>query len=161
MHINFYLFFFFFCFCFWIGYFLYLHFKYFPLSRSPLWNPKTPSPPHLPLWGCSSTHPPTHSHPPTLAPNNGVLNILRPKSLFRTDVHKAIFCHIYEQHHGLLHVYSLIGGPVTGSTGSSNSVWPVDTIAPSMGLLLFCRNWNCKNWLQLPARRSLSSRETL
>jgi hypothetical protein len=44
---------------------------------------------------------------------------------------KAIFCHICGQRHRLLHVYTLVGGPVPGSSGG---VWPVDTVAPSMGL---------------------------
>jgi hypothetical protein len=42
-----------------IGYFLYLHFKYYPPSRSPLWNPPIPFKLLLLLWGCSPTHMPT------------------------------------------------------------------------------------------------------
>jgi hypothetical protein len=61
-----------------IGYFLYLHFKYYPLSRSPLWKPPIPSPLPLPLWGCYP-----HSLLPALAfPYTGALNTLRPKSYF-------------------------------------------------------------------------------
>jgi hypothetical protein len=43
---------------------------------------------------------------------------------------KAILCHICSQCHGSLHVYSLVGGPVPGSSG----VWLDDTVAPSTGL---------------------------
>jgi hypothetical protein len=32
---------------------------------------------------------------------------------------KAILCHICSHCHGYLHVYSLIGGPVPGSSGGS------------------------------------------
>jgi hypothetical protein len=44
---------------------------------------------------------------------------------------KAILCHICGQHCELLHVYSLVSGPVPRSSGG---IWPVDTVAPSMGL---------------------------
>jgi hypothetical protein len=37
------------------------------------------------------------------------------------------------QHHGSFHVYSLVGGPISASSGSGG-VWPVDTVAPSMRL---------------------------
>jgi hypothetical protein len=60
-------FFFFPLFFFFFGYFLYLHFKCYPLSRSPFWKPPIPWPLPLPLWGCTPTHPPTHSHLPTPA----------------------------------------------------------------------------------------------
>jgi hypothetical protein len=41
------------------GYFLHLHFKYYPLSRSPPPFQRPPIPSSLPLLlcGCSSTHP--------------------------------------------------------------------------------------------------------
>jgi hypothetical protein len=41
-----------------IGYFIYLHFKCYPLSSFPLWKCPIPSPFHLLLVGCSSTYPP-------------------------------------------------------------------------------------------------------
>jgi hypothetical protein len=41
---------------------------------------------------------------------------------------KAIFCHICGGHHGSLHIYSLVGGPVPRNSG------PVDTVVPSMRL---------------------------
>jgi hypothetical protein len=53
-------------FCFWIGYFLYLHFKCFPLSRSPLQT----SPPPLPCLyeGPPPWHFPTLGHRTPLGP---------------------------------------------------------------------------------------------
>jgi hypothetical protein len=49
-----------FCFLFvCIGCSLYLWFKCFPLSRSPLQKPPILFPLPLPLWRCSATHPPT------------------------------------------------------------------------------------------------------
>jgi hypothetical protein len=44
---------------------------------------------------------------------------------------KAILCHMCSWSHGSLHVYYLVGGPVPRS---SRAVWPVDTVAPPMGL---------------------------
>jgi hypothetical protein len=43
---------------------------------------------------------------------------------------KAIFCYICTWSHGSLHVYSLVGGLVPGSSG----VWLVDIVVPLMGL---------------------------
>lgn len=54
-------------------YFLYIHFKCFPLSTSPLQKPLIPSTIPLPLWGCSSTHPFPSFHPCT--PYTGTSNI--------------------------------------------------------------------------------------
>jgi hypothetical protein len=60
-----------------IGYFLYLHFKCFPLSRSPFQKLPILSP--LPLL----LPPPPNSHLPAPAfPYTGALNTLRPKVLF-------------------------------------------------------------------------------
>jgi hypothetical protein len=63
------LFFSFFLFLF-IGYFIYLQFKCYPLSWFPLRKPPIPSPLPLLLWGCSPTHAPTPTsltwHSPTL-----------------------------------------------------------------------------------------------
>ena len=52
---------------------------------------------------------------------------------------KAILCHICGRSHGSLHVYSLVGGPVPGSSGGSDGggvmvVWLADTVAPPMEL---------------------------
>jgi hypothetical protein len=110
---------------FWI--FSLLHFKCFPLSRSPLW--KTPS--HLPSsFPCERVIPqlPRHSHLPALAfPYTGALNTLRPKGkLLPLMFNKAILCYICDQSHGSFHVYSLVGSPVPRSS------W--DSVAPTMGL---------------------------
>jgi hypothetical protein len=42
-----------------IGYFICLHFKFYPLSRFPFCIPPIPFPLTLLLWGGSPTHPPT------------------------------------------------------------------------------------------------------
>jgi hypothetical protein len=44
---------------------------------------------------------------------------------------KSILCHICSRSHGSLHVYSLVGGPIPGSSGG---MWPLVTVAPHMGL---------------------------
>jgi hypothetical protein len=64
-----------------IGYFLYLHFKCYPLTRSPFWSPRPhPIPFPLLLQGCFPC-PLTHAHLPTLAfPYTGASNSLRPKT---------------------------------------------------------------------------------
>jgi hypothetical protein len=41
---------------------------------------------------------------------------------------KAILCHICSQSHGSLHVYSLVGGPVPGSSGRGNLIFISCTI---------------------------------
>jgi hypothetical protein len=55
-----------------IVYFLYLHFKWYPLSMSPLWKPPIPSPIPLPIWGCSSL-------PALVFPYTGASNTHRTK----------------------------------------------------------------------------------
>jgi hypothetical protein len=74
-----------------IVHFLYLHFKCFPLSRSPLHKPPMPSSLTLSLWGCSSTHPPTHIflslHSPTLEHRRPP----GPSAAPPTDANKAIY----------------------------------------------------------------------
>jgi hypothetical protein len=46
-----------------LRYFIYLHFKYYPLSRFPPRNPPIPYPLLLLLWGCAPTHPLLPPHP--------------------------------------------------------------------------------------------------
>ena len=66
----------------------------------------------------------TQSHPPECPQARG--------SLFPLMSNKAILCYICGQHHGLLHVYSLVGGSVPRSSGWS-------------GLLtLLLPPWDCK-----------------
>ena len=57
--------------CDFIGYFMYLHFKCYPLSWFPLWIP--PFHPLFPLllWGYSTSHPSTPNLPPWHAPTLG------------------------------------------------------------------------------------------
>ena len=118
------------CCCF-IGYFLYLYFKCFPLFRSPLQKAPFPSPLPLPLWGCSPIHLLLSSHP-GIPIHWGNEYPYAQGSPFPLMSNKAILCHICGQHHRSLHVYSL----VVHSTG----VWrgrrgcPVDTVAPFMVL---------------------------
>jgi hypothetical protein len=53
--------------CCFIRYFLYLHFKSYPLFQFPLQKPPSHSPLLLLLWECSPTHPSTHSRLTILA----------------------------------------------------------------------------------------------
>ena len=62
-------------------------------------------------WGIEPAQ--DQGHPPPLMPN------------------KAILCYIWSWSHGSLHVYSLVGGSVLGSSGG---YWLVDIIVFPMGL---------------------------
>ena len=78
--------------------------------------------------------PPTLSCFPTLAfPYTGALSLHRINSLSSPLMpYKAILCYICGWSHGLLHVYSLVGGLVPGSSGEG--VWLVDIVVLLMGL---------------------------
>jgi hypothetical protein len=95
-----------------ISYFLYLHFKFYPLS--PLKAPIPLQPPSP----CSPTHPlplpgpgiPLHW---SIEPSQDQGHLLP----LMTD--KAILCYICGWSYGSLHVYSLVGGLVPGSSGGT------------------------------------------
>jgi len=101
---------------FFIGYFIYLHFKCYPLSQFPSTTPYpissspcfykgAPPPPPLP-----PHHPGIPLHWGIKPPQNqGPLLPLMPD--------KAILGYICSWSHGFLHVYSLVGGLVPGSSG--------------------------------------------
>jgi hypothetical protein len=111
-----------------IGYFIYLHFKCYALSRFAPQKPPIPSTFLLFLWGCSPTHPPTNYHLLTLLfPYTGASSLHRTKGPLMPD--KAILCYIYGWSCGSLHVYSLVGSLDPGSSG-----WLI--------LLFFL--WGCK-----------------
>jgi hypothetical protein len=105
--------FFFFGHKFFIRYLLYLHFKCYPLS----WFPSK-SPLFLPLSPCSPINPlplpgpgiPLHSSTKPLQDQGPLLP-------WMTD--KAILCYICGWSHGSLHVFSLVGGLVSGSSGGT------------------------------------------
>jgi hypothetical protein len=71
---------------------------------------------------------------------------------------KAIFCYICSWSHGFLHVYSLVGGLVPGSSGvrlvdivvlpmglQSPSVTPVLLLTPPLGVLMLRPQVGCEN----------------
>lgn len=99
--------------CVWVSFFIFcmlfcLHFKYFFLLGTPY-----PSHIPLPLWGCYVIHPSTPGIP--LLQGNEHPQAQGP--LLPLMSNKAIFCHICTQSHGSLRMYSLVGGPVTVSSG--------------------------------------------
>jgi hypothetical protein len=117
-----------------IRYFLYLHFKCYSLSRSPLQKPLS--------------HPPTPASMRVL-PTNYPLPLSSPGIPLHWSIeppqaqglhlslmsNKAILCHIYSQSHGTLQVYSFgWWSSPQELRGGGGGVWPVDTVAPSMGL---------------------------
>jgi hypothetical protein len=77
-----------------IGYFLYLHFKWYPLYQPPLPStyPITPSPAS---WGCYLTHPPTPTSPPWHSPTLGHWAFIGPRAAPPIDA---------QQGHPLLHM---------------------------------------------------------
>jgi hypothetical protein len=102
-----------------IGYFLYLDFICYSLSRfspSPPPPKKKPSHPLLLLRGVP-LHSYTHCCLPALAfPYTGASNLPRTKGLSsHWCPNKAILCYICGWTHGSLHVYFLVGGLVPGS----------------------------------------------
>jgi hypothetical protein len=96
------------------------------------------------------THPPTHSHLPTLAfPYTGGIDPSQdqgPLLPFMPD--KAIIYYISSWGHGSLHVYSLVGGLVPGSTESSGWLFfvflPMGWQTPSAPCIVFSyKNMQC------------------
>ena len=114
-----------FSFLFFIGYFLYLHFKHYPLSRFPS-LPETPYYIHPPPASMRVfIQSPTNFHLSAL--NSPILRHL--SSLHRTKTlssHWCCYICIWS------HVYSLVGGLVPGSSGESG--W----------LILLFLLWGCK-----------------
>jgi hypothetical protein len=91
------------------------------------------------------SHPPTHSHLPSLAfPTLGNEPSQNQWPLLPLRANKATLCYMCSWSHGSLHVYSLVGGLVPGSSGDTG--WFI---------LLFLL-WNCKP-LQLLGAFSSSS----
>jgi hypothetical protein len=102
-----------------------------PFLVSPPYNP----PPSYPLSSCSLTH-------PLLLPCPGISlhGDIKPSqdqgphlSLISD---RAILCYICSWSHGSLHVYSLVGGLVPGSSGNHNVVPPMGLKTPSSPLVL-------------------------
>jgi hypothetical protein len=106
---------------FFIRYALYLDFKCCPLSSFPLWKP--PIPPPFPLL----TNPPSPASLSWHSPTLGHQAFTGPRASLPLMSDKAILCH-----HGSIHVYSLIGGLVPGS--SRGTGW----------LTLLVLLWGCK-----------------
>ena len=87
---------FFFLISFLIVCFTYLHFKCYPLSRSPLRKPHIPSSLPLILWGCSPTRPTTPAFLPWHYPTLGHGAFPGPRASLPTDVWQG---------HPLLHMW--------------------------------------------------------
>jgi hypothetical protein len=103
-----------------LGYFLYLNFKCFSLSKSSLQKPPIPS-------SCFYEDAPPHTHPlpsscPGISLHWGIKHPQAQGSLIPLMPNKAILCHICGQSHVSLHAYSLVGGPVPASSGGSGQL---------------------------------------
>jgi cellulose synthase/poly-beta-1,6-N-acetylglucosamine synthase-like glycosyltransferase len=102
---------FYFYYPFYTGYFLYLHIKCFPFSMS--LHPIPPSPASVSVL----PHPPSYTCLSILAlPYIGASDTLRLKGLSSTDVQQGHPLHICGHFCVLLHVYSLVDGPVLGNS---------------------------------------------
>ena len=108
---SYFLFLYFFFFFFFVKYFLYLHFKRFLLSWFSLW--KTPIPSLLPLLTNTPTPVSLSRHYPTLG--NQAFSWLRASTPIGDQ--KFILCYICNWSYEFLHVYSLVGGLVSGNPG--------------------------------------------
>jgi hypothetical protein len=100
-------------------YFLYLHFKCYPLFWFPLWKLPILSPLSLLLWRCSLIF----SHLPVLV--YAYTEAFEPSQdqgpLLPLMSQKAILGYICDWSHGSFHVYSLVGGLVPGI--SRRGIW--------------------------------------
>jgi hypothetical protein len=102
---------------FFIGYFIYLHFSCYPLLQFPLHKSHIPSP--SPGF-CE--RPPPFIHP-FLPHHPGILLLWGIEPLQEEGPpiplipDKAALCYVCSWSHGTLHVYSLVGGLISGSFG--------------------------------------------
>jgi hypothetical protein len=122
------------CVCVCVYYFIYLHFKCYSPSWILLHYPLS-----YPLASCFYEGDPLPSNHPVLPPWPGIPLHWGIKSsqdqgplLLLLIPDNAILCYICGWSHGSLHVYSLVGGLVPGSSGGS--VWLI--------LLFFL--WGCQ-----------------
>jgi hypothetical protein len=84
-----------------------------PFQVSPL---EAPYPIHPPSDSMRGLPHPLPSSCPGISLDLGIEHPQAQGLLFPLMFNKAIFCHICGQCHGLLHVYSLVGGPVLRSS---------------------------------------------
>jgi hypothetical protein len=100
-----------------------------PFQDSPSETPYPIPPPHASMRVLSNL--PSHSSfLPWHAPTQGHWTLSGPRVSPPTDA-KAILYNICSWSHGSLHVYSLVSDPVPWELPG---MWPVDTVAPAMGL---------------------------
>jgi hypothetical protein len=104
-------------------YWIFYLFTFQMLSPFPDSPPETPYPiPHsLLLWGCSRTHPLPSPHP-GIPLHWGIEPSQDQGPPLSLMPNKAILCYICGWGHGLLHVYSLVGGLVSGSSGGGGTL---------------------------------------
>jgi hypothetical protein len=100
-----------------IGYFLYLHFKCYLLSRSPLWKPPIPSPSPCLYEGAPPSIHPLLPSSPDIPLHWGIEPPQAQGPFLPLMSNKSILCHICSWSHGSLHVHYWVGGPVSGSSG--------------------------------------------
>jgi hypothetical protein len=119
-------------FLFFIGYFHYLHFKCFQISPLESLYPIPPPPASMRVLPHPLTHPHTLAFLPWHSPTLGHQTLRGPRAVPPIMSNKVILCHICGQSHGSLHVYSLVGDPVPGSSRGSSL------------LTLLLLPWGCK-----------------
>jgi hypothetical protein len=108
------------CFSFFLGYYIYLHFKCYPFSWFPLWEP----PSYYPPFSCFYKSAPLSTHPllppcPGIPLHWGIESSWDQGPLLSLMIFKAILCYICGWSPGTLHLYSLVGALVPGSSGGS------------------------------------------
>jgi hypothetical protein len=126
-----------------IGYFLYLLFKYFPLSRYTLQKPSIPILSPFCLYvGAPPTHP-LLSSGPGIPLHWGMEQSQAQRPLLPLMSNKAILCRKWGQRHGAFLVFSLVGSPVPRSSEGSGR------------LTLLLPPWGCKAPLPLQSLQLL------
>jgi hypothetical protein len=114
-----------------IGYFLYLHFKYYPLCRFPLQKPNIPPPLTLLLWGWSPNRPPTPHSLPWLSLILGHGAFTGPRASLPIDAKQGHPLLHMQLEPWVIHDHSLVRDVVPGSSGG---VWLVDIVVLPIGL---------------------------
>jgi hypothetical protein len=122
-----------------LGCFIYLHFKYYALFWFPLREISYRTPPltfmrvlsNLLIYSCLPALAFPYTGASSLHRTKGLLLLLMPDD--------SILCYIFSWSRVSLHVYSLVGGLVPGSSGGG--VWLLDIVFLPMGLQIPSAPW--------------------
>ena len=127
-----------------------LHFKWYPLQKTFILSSLP-----LPQWDCSPNNPHLHYHP-GIPLHWGIEPPQAQGLLLSLMSNKAIPCHICSRSHGSIHVYSLIGGAVSGSPKGSDQLTfllpqfgcnPLSTFSPFSNSCIAKHSFKDNGWM--------------